>query len=87
MLDGFSFDPFSLLAVGLRPTEADVCGCDVVQALVIALVVVMLDERFDHNFQNFELSNTSNLLESGLAYRDWNLGRGFGLPKNSKGSD
>ena len=41
------FDPFALFQNGLVAAEVDVGGCDVVDALVIALVIVMVDERFD----------------------------------------
>ena len=47
MFDGLSFDPFTLLDDGLCPAEVGVGRRDVVQDLVIALMVVMLDERFD----------------------------------------
>ena len=47
IFDGLSFCPFALLDDGLRPAEVGIGRCDVVQALVIALMVVMLDERFD----------------------------------------
>ena len=47
IFDSLSFDPFALLDDGLRPAEVGVGGRYVVQALVIALMVVMLDERFD----------------------------------------
>ena len=47
IFDRLSFDPFALLDDGLRPAEAGIGRCDVVQALVIALMVVMPDERFD----------------------------------------
>ncbi len=47
IFDSLSLDPFSLLDDGLRPAEVGIGRCDVVQALVIALMVVMLDERFD----------------------------------------
>ena len=51
MFDGLSFDPFALFNDGLRPAEVGVGGCDVIQALVIALMVVMLDERLDLTFE------------------------------------
>ncbi len=51
IFDSLSFDPFALLDDGLRPAEVGVGGRDVVQALVIALMVVMLDERFDLLFK------------------------------------
>ncbi len=47
MFDGLSLDPFALPDDGRRPDEVGVCGLHVVQALVVALVVVVLDERLD----------------------------------------
>lgn len=51
MFDGFSLDPFSAFDDGFRPAELGVCECDVFQALMIALSVVMFDERFDLRFE------------------------------------
>ena len=51
IFDSLSFDPFSLLDDGLRPAEGGIGRCDVVQALMIARMVVMLDERFDLSFE------------------------------------
>jgi hypothetical protein len=51
IFDSLSFDPFTLLDDGLRPAEVGIGRRDVVQALVIALMVVMLDERFDLLFK------------------------------------
>jgi len=51
MLEGFAFNPFSPVDDCLSSAEVGACGCDVFQALVIALVVVMFDERFDLRFQ------------------------------------
>lgn len=42
-----SFDPFPLLQNGFVTTEVDVGRRDVVQALVISLMVVVIDEGFD----------------------------------------
>ena len=47
MFDGRSFDPFSLFDDGLGPAEVGIGGRHIVQALVVALVIVVLDERFD----------------------------------------
>ena len=47
MFDGLSFDPLALFDDGLLPAEVGVGGCDVVEALVVTLMVVMLDERVD----------------------------------------
>ena len=51
MFDGFSFDPFALFDDGLSPAEVGISGRDVVEALVVALMVVVLDERLDLCFQ------------------------------------
>ena len=47
MFDSLSLDPFTLFYDGLGPAEVGVGGCDVVEALVVAAMVVVLDERFD----------------------------------------
>ena len=47
MLDGLSLDPFTLFDDGWRPPEVGVGGRHVGQALVVALVIVVLDERID----------------------------------------
>ena len=47
MFDGLSFDPFTLFDDGRRPAEVGVGRCHIGQALVVALVVVVLDEGFD----------------------------------------
>ena len=51
IFDSLSFDPFTLLDDGLCPAEVGIGRRDVVQALVVALMVVMLDERFDLSFE------------------------------------
>jgi len=45
--DGLPFDPFSLFQNGLAVSEVDICRGEVLQALVIAPVVVMLDKGID----------------------------------------
>ena len=45
-----SFDPFSSFD-GFSPSEVGVGGRDVVQALMVALVIIVLDERFDLMFE------------------------------------
>ena len=47
MFDGLSLDPFALADDGLGPAKVGVGGRHVVQAIVIPLVIVVLDERFD----------------------------------------
>ena len=46
-----SFDPFSLLQNGFVTAKVDVGGCDVVQALMVTLVVVVINEGFDLGFK------------------------------------
>ena len=47
MFDGLSFNPFTLLDDGFGPAELGIGGRDVIQALMIALLVVVLDEGLD----------------------------------------
>jgi len=47
MFDGLSFDPFTLFDDGCGPAEVGGGGSHVVPALVVALVVIVLDERLD----------------------------------------
>ena len=45
--DGLPFDPFSLLQDGLAASEVDIGRSKVLQALVVAPVIVMIDEGVD----------------------------------------
>ena len=47
MFDGLSFDPFALFDDGCGPAEVGVGRRHVVEALVVAAVVVVLDEGLD----------------------------------------
>ena len=47
MFNGLSLDPFSAFNDCRSPTEVGVCGRHIVQALVVALVIVVFYERFD----------------------------------------
>ena len=51
MFDGLSLDPFSLSDDGFGPAEVGIGRRHVVQALMVALVVVVFDERFDLRFK------------------------------------
>jgi hypothetical protein len=51
MLDSLAFDPFALFDDGFGPAKVSVGWRDVVEALVIARVVVMLDEGADLGLQ------------------------------------
>ena len=52
MFDGLSFDPFALLDDGAGPAGVAIGGHQVAQALLVAPVVVVLDERLDLAFEN-----------------------------------
>ena len=49
--NGIAFDPFSLQQDGLASPEVDIGGGEVVQALVVAAVIVVLDEAVDVGFE------------------------------------
>ena len=51
LFDGFSFDGFPPFEYGRCSTEVDVSGRQVVQTLVVAAVVVVLDELADTLFK------------------------------------
>ena len=51
ILDCGSFDPFSFQQDGLSAAEVNVGRRDIVQALVIAAMVVVIDEGVDSGFQ------------------------------------
>jgi hypothetical protein len=51
LFDGLSLDPFSLQQNGLPAPEVDVGGGEVVEALVLAPVIVVLDEGRDLGFE------------------------------------
>ena len=51
MLDGLSFDPLSVFDDGFGPSEVGVGGCHIVEALVIAPMIVVLDEGLDLAFE------------------------------------
>ena len=51
VLDGLSFDPLLFQQDGLAVPEVDIGGREVIQALVIAPVVVVLDECGELGFE------------------------------------
>jgi hypothetical protein len=51
MLDGLAFDPFAVFEDGLGSAEVGISRCHIVEALVVTLVIVVLDEGFDAGFQ------------------------------------
>jgi hypothetical protein len=68
MFDGLPLAPFSLFDDGLGPTEVGVGGRHVVQALVIALVIVVLDERRD---LGLKVAWQEVVLEQDAVFRVW----------------
>jgi len=44
LLDGFAFDPFPFQRDDLAAPEVDVGRCEIAESLVVATVVVMIDE-------------------------------------------
>ena len=51
MLDGLSFYPFSFQEDGFATSAVDVGGCEIFEALVISVVIVVIDEAFDLRFE------------------------------------
>ena len=51
VLDGLSFDPFPFQQDGVAAPEVDIGGREVIQALVVAPVVVVLDEDAELGFE------------------------------------
>ncbi len=51
MFECLSLDPFSSFDDGGSPAEVGIGGCGVVEALVVSLVVVMLDDGLDLLFE------------------------------------
>ena len=51
VLDGFVFDPFSFQQDGLTAPEVDFGWCQIVDALVVAHVIVVGDEGFDPDLE------------------------------------
>ena len=51
MFECLSLDPFSSFDDGGSPAEVGIGGCHIVQALVVALVVIVLDEGLDLLFE------------------------------------
>ena len=49
--DGLSLDPFALKQNGLAASEEDIGGRQVLQALVVAAVIVVVDEAIDVGFE------------------------------------
>ena len=73
-----SFDPFPLLSNGFVTSEVDVRRRDVVQALVVALVIIMIDEGFDLRLDQLRqvFASPSRLCSGNLTpLFYWDMGR------------
>lgn len=51
LLDGLFFDALSFEQDVLCPAEVDIGGCPIVQAFVVAPMIVVLDEGVDPRFK------------------------------------
>ena len=51
LFDGLVFDPFALKQDGLTASEVDVGRGEVLQALMVAVVIVVIDEAIDLRFE------------------------------------
>ena len=51
LFDGLSFDPFTLKQDGVAASEVDIGRCQVLQAFVVAVVIVVIDEAIDVRFE------------------------------------
>ncbi len=51
VLDGLLFDPFPFQQDGLAAPKVDIGGREIIQALVIMLVIVVLDEGAELGFE------------------------------------
>ena len=64
LFECFSFDPLPFQQDGLATPEVNVCGREIVDALVVSLMIVMIDERLNLRFQ-------VGRKEVGLASQKW----------------
>ena len=80
VFDGLSFDPFPFQQDGVAAPEVDIGGREVIQALVVAPVVVVLDEGqlgFEITGQRIVLQQDP-VLEGLVPALDLALGLGMG---------
>ena len=71
----FALDPFSLVYNGLGTTEVDIGRRDVIQALMITLVIVVIDECSDLGFeitwQEVDLQQDTVMSDKGEQVSEW----------------
>ena len=51
--DCFLFDPFSFVQSGLATSEVYIGGCEVIDALVITLVIIVINKSLDLDLEVF----------------------------------
>src|ERR1700748_3315365 len=80
VLDGVSFDPFSLHEDGLTASEIDIGGGEIADAFVIAQMIIMLHEAFDVCFKiarQIIVLEQDAVLERLMPALDFTLGHGM----------
>jgi hypothetical protein len=75
-LDSLSFDPFSLFQDGLSPSEVDIGRGQIIDALVIAVGVVVIHEGFN---AGLKISGEEVVLQQDAVVPSFNLALGLGV--------
>ena len=75
-LDSLSFDPFSLFQDGLSPSEVDIGRGQIIDALVIAVGVVVLHEGFN---AGLKISGEEVVFQQDAVVPSFNLALGLGV--------
>jgi len=84
--DSLSFDPFSLFQDGLPPSEVDIGRGQIIDALVIAVVVVVIHEGFNAGLKisGEEVVIQQDTILQGLV-PSFNLALGLGMIRCAPG--
>ncbi len=75
-LDSLSFDPFSLFQDGLSPSEVDIGRGQIIDALVIAVGVVVIHEGFN---AGLKISGEEVVFQQDAVVPSFNLALGLGV--------
>ena len=75
-LDSLSFDPFSLFQDGLSPSEVDIGRGQIIDALVIAVGVVVIHEGFN---AGLKISGEEVVFQQDAVVPSFNLALGLGM--------
>ena len=68
MFDGDAFDAGALGEDSFIPAEVGVCWCHIAQAFVVAVMIIVLDERLD---LGFEISGQEVVFLADAVLRVW----------------